>query len=140
MSIDYYETLFVNRNSSAGEIKKAYRKLAMKYHPDRNPDDKEAEEKFKSCTEAYEVLSDEKKRKIYDTYGHDGLKNSGYSGPGNAEDIFSSFGDIFGDLFGLAEATEPGQEMMDLFPGMICAMMWKLPSWKQFMVFPKKYN
>lgn len=100
MSNDYYEILSVARNASAADIKKAYRKLAMKYHPDRNPDDKEAEEKFKSCTEAYEVLSDENKRKIYDTYGHDGLKNSGYRGPGSAEDIFSSFGDIFGDLFG----------------------------------------
>ncbi len=100
MEIDYYETLSVTRDASSGEIKKAYRKLAMKFHPDRNPDNKEAEEKFKCCTEAYEVLSDEGKREIFDTYGHAGLKNSGYSGPGNAEDIFSSFGDIFGDLFG----------------------------------------
>lgn len=100
MSVDYYETLSVSRNASGSDIKKAYRKLAMKYHPDRNPDDKAAEERFKACTEAYEVLSDERKREIYDTYGHDGLKNSGYSGPGSAEDIFSSFGDIFGDLFG----------------------------------------
>ena len=73
----------------------------MKFHPDRNPDDKEAESQFKECTEAYEVLSDEKKRQIYDTYGHDGLRNSGYQGPGNFEDIFSSFGDLFGDLFGM---------------------------------------
>lgn len=100
MSIDYYELLSVSRNADGSTIKKAYRKLAMKYHPDRNPDDKEAEARFKDCTEAYEVLSDERKKQIYDTYGHDGLKNSGYSGPGNAEDIFSSFGDIFGDLFG----------------------------------------
>jgi len=100
MNIDYYETLSVSRNASGAEIKKAYRKLAMKYHPDRNPDDREAEDKFKSCTEAYEVLSDEQKREIYNTYGHDGLKNSGYRGPENADDIFSSFGDIFGDLFG----------------------------------------
>ncbi|WP_136796622.1 MULTISPECIES: molecular chaperone DnaJ [Desulfosediminicola] len=100
MREDYYDILTVSRSASGSEIKKAYRKLAMKYHPDRNPDDKEAEAKFKECTEAYEVLSDEKKRQIYDTYGHDGLKNSGYSGPGNFEDVFSSFGDIFGDLFG----------------------------------------
>ena len=100
MHIDYYETLSVSRSVDGGEIKKAYRKLAMKYHPDRNPDDKSAEERFKVCTEAYEVLSDQKKRKIYDTYGYDGLKNSGYSGPSSAEDIFSSFGDVFGDLFG----------------------------------------
>ena len=100
MSVDYYEILSVSREASSGEIKKAYRKLAMKYHPDRNPGDKEAENRFKSCTEAYEVLSDERKRDIYNRYGHDGLKNSGYNGPGNADDIFSSFGDIFGDLFG----------------------------------------
>lgn len=100
MSVDYYEILSVSKSASGAEIKKAYRKLAMKYHPDKNPGDKKAEEQFKSCTEAYEVLSDEGKRQIYDTYGHDGLKNSGYSGPGSAEDIFSSFGDIFGDLFG----------------------------------------
>lgn len=99
MSTDYYDILSVARNSSGPEIKKAYRKLAMKYHPDRNPDDKEAENRFKECTEAYEVLSDEKKRQIYDTYGHEGLKNSGHSA-GDASDIFSSFGDIFGDLFG----------------------------------------
>ena len=100
MSTDYYDILSVSRSASGGEIKKAYRKLAMKYHPDRNPDDKKAEDRFKECTEAYEVLSDENKRKIYDTYGHEGLKNSGYRGPGNFEDVFSSFGDIFGDLFG----------------------------------------
>ncbi len=100
MTADYYETLAVGRSASGAEIKKAYRKLAMKYHPDKNPGDKKAEEQFKACTEAYEVLSDERKRQIYDNYGHAGLKNSGYSGPGSAEDIFSSFGDIFGDLFG----------------------------------------
>ncbi|MFV0438972.1 MAG: molecular chaperone DnaJ [Desulfopila sp.] len=100
MKRDYYEILLVAKNAPNSEIKKAYRKLAMQYHPDRNPDNREAEEKFKECTEAYEVLIDEKKRQIYDTYGHDGLKNSGYSGPGNFEDVFSSFGDIFGDLFG----------------------------------------
>ncbi|MEN8188801.1 MAG: molecular chaperone DnaJ [Thermodesulfobacteriota bacterium] len=98
---DYYEILSVTRTAGGGEIKKAYRKLAMKYHPDRNPDDTEAEACFKECTEAYEVLSDQEKRKIYDTYGHDGLKNSGYRGPGNFEDIFSGFGDLFGDLFGM---------------------------------------
>lgn len=100
MEIDYYKILEVPSDASATEIKKAYRKLAMKLHPDKNPGDKEAEEKFKSATEAYEVLSDINKRKIYDQYGVAGLKDSGYSGPGNYEDIFSSFGDIFGDLFG----------------------------------------
>jgi molecular chaperone DnaJ len=100
MPRDYYEILSVSREASSGEIKKAYRTLAMKYHPDRNPDDKEAESSFKECAEAYEVLSDVQKRKIYDTYGHEGLKNSGYQGPGNFEDVFSGFGDLFGDLFG----------------------------------------
>ena len=100
MARDYYEILSVGRKAGGGDIKKAYRKLAMKYHPDRNPNDKEAEARFKECTEAYEVLSDDKKRQIYDTYGHDGLKNSGYRGPGSSDDVFSSFGDIFGDLFG----------------------------------------
>jgi len=101
MERDYYEILSVSQDADGSIIKKAYRKLAMKYHPDRNPDDKEAEVRFKECTEAYEVLSDEKKRQIYNTYGHEGLKNSGYQGPGNFEDVFSSFGDLFGDLFGM---------------------------------------
>jgi len=100
MSRDYYDILGVSRNAAADVIKKAYRKLAMKYHPDRNPDDKEAEALFKEAAEAYEVLSDEQKRRIYDTYGHDGLKSSGYSGPGSYDDIFSSINDLFGDLFG----------------------------------------
>jgi molecular chaperone DnaJ len=100
MSIDYYEILGLDRNATSDAIKKAYRKLAMKYHPDRNPDDRKAEERFKEATEAYEVLSDNEKRRIYDVYGHEGLKNRGYSGPGSFEDIFSSFSDIFGDIFG----------------------------------------
>jgi molecular chaperone DnaJ len=99
MPRDYYEILSVNSSTNADEIKKAYRKLAMKYHPDRNPDDKEAEAAFKECTEAYEVLSDSQKRQIYDAYGHDGLKNSGFNAR-SSDDVFSSFGDIFGDLFG----------------------------------------
>lgn len=99
MELDYYEVLGVSRSASSEEIKKAYRKLAMKFHPDRNPGDKEAEDKFKQAAEAYEVLCDSSKRQIYDTYGHDGLKSRGYHGP-DFEDIFSSFGDIFGDIFG----------------------------------------
>ena len=100
MSESYYELLGVSRDASAESIKKAYRKLAMKYHPDRNPDDKGAEEKFKEAAEAYEVLSDLQKRQIYDTYGKEGLRSSGYSGPGNNDDIFSHINDMFGDIFG----------------------------------------
>lgn len=100
MSKSYYEILGVNKDASADAIKKAYRKQAMKYHPDRNQGDASAESKFKEAAEAYEVLSDLQKRQIYDTYGKEGLRNSGYSGPGNSEDIFSHINDIFGDIFG----------------------------------------
>ena len=101
MNVDYYEILSVTRSASGGEIKKAYRRLAMQFHPDRNPGDKEAENKFKECTEAYEVLSDDQKRRIYDAYGHEGLKNNGFRRT-SAEDVFSSFGDMFGELFGMS--------------------------------------
>ncbi len=100
MSKTYYEILGVNKDASAEAIKKAYRKQAMKYHPDRNQGDATAEGKFKEAAEAYEVLSDLQKRQIYDAYGKEGLRNSGYSGPGNSEDIFSHINDIFGDIFG----------------------------------------
>jgi molecular chaperone DnaJ len=100
MSKDYYEVLGIARNADGEVIKKAYRKLAMQYHPDRNPGDQEAEAHFKEAAEAYEVLSDPKKRQIYDTYGHDGLKNTGYSGPGDMGDIFSHINEMFGGLFG----------------------------------------
>ncbi|MCL2000535.1 MAG: molecular chaperone DnaJ [Planctomycetes bacterium] len=96
---DYYTVLGVNKNASQDEIKKAYRKLAMKYHPDRNPGDKPAEEKFKEAAEAYEVLHDEATRRRYDLHGHEGLTGAnGQSGPGfsSFEDIFSHFADIFG--------------------------------------------
>jgi len=96
---DYYEVLGVSRNATKDEIKKAYRKLAMKYHPDRNPDDKEAEEKFKEAAEAYEVLSDDQKRARYDKFGHSGLGN-GAQGFSDVNDIFSHFSDIFGSAFG----------------------------------------
>jgi len=102
---DYYEILGVSKTASADEIKKAYRKVAMQFHPDRNPGDKEAEEKFKEAAEAYEVLSDADKRAKYDRYGHSAFSpgSGGFSGSQNVnmEDIFSQFGDIFGDdLFG----------------------------------------
>jgi molecular chaperone DnaJ len=99
---DYYEVLGVNRNASDDELKSSYRKLALKYHPDKNPGDKNAEEKFKEAAEAYEVLRDSQKRRIYDQYGHQGLEGSGFSGFGGFEDIFSSFGDIFEDFFGFS--------------------------------------
>ena len=97
---DYYETLNVERNATNDELKATYRRLALKFHPDRNPGDKEAEEKFKEAAEAYEVLRDSEKRALYDQYGHAGLEGSGFSGFGGFEDIFSSFGDIFEDFFG----------------------------------------
>jgi molecular chaperone DnaJ len=97
---DYYEVLGVDRNAGDSDLKKAYRKLALKFHPDRNPGDREAEEKFKEAAEAYDVLRDANKRQIYDQYGHQGLEGSGFSGFGGFEDIFSSFGDIFEDFFG----------------------------------------
>lgn len=91
---DYYEVLGVKRDASAAEIKKAYRRLAMKHHPDRNPGDTKSEELFKEASEAYEVLADEEKRATYDRYGHDGLKGMGGGGAGGA-----GFGDVFGDIF-----------------------------------------
>lgn len=97
---DYYEILDVPKNADADAIKKAYRKVALKYHPDRNPDDKSAEEKFKEAAEAYEILSDADKRARYDRFGHAGVNNQGGFGGGgsmNMEDIFEHFGDIFGD-------------------------------------------
>ena len=103
---DYYEILGVSKSATADEIKKAYRKVAMQYHPDRNPGDKAAEEKFKEAAEAYEIISDADKKAQYDRYGHAGVSGQGrggYSGSGgmNMEDIFSQFGDVFGeDLFG----------------------------------------
>ena len=102
---DYYEILGIGKGASADEIKKAYRKVAMQYHPDRNPGDKAAEEKFKEAAEAYEILSDQDRRSQYDRFGHAGVSGNGRGGPHpggmNMDDIFSQFGDIFGeDIFG----------------------------------------
>jgi len=98
---DFYEILDVPRNASEADIKKAYRKMALKYHPDKNPDDPKAEANFKEAAEAYEVLSNKDKRQRYDRYGHDGIKGMGSNGMHmSMDDIFSNFGDIFGDAFG----------------------------------------
>ena len=99
---DYYEILEIERNATEAEIKSAYRKLAMKYHPDKNPNDHTAEEKFKEAAEAYEVLSNPDKKARYDRYGHSGLGGTGGFGSGgmSMDDIFSQFGDIFGGAFG----------------------------------------
>jgi len=109
----YYEILCVAKTASSAEIKKAYRKLAMKYHPDRNPDNADAESKFKECSEAYEILSDAQKRQAYDQFGHAGVDGSagqgGFGGGG-----FSDFGDIFGDIFGgggRSRGPQPGQNL-----------------------------
>jgi molecular chaperone DnaJ len=97
---DYYEVLGVSRTASADEIKKAYRKLAMQYHPDRNPGNKEAEEKFKEAAEAYEALGDADKRQRYDQFGHDGMRGTDFRPFTDVNDIFSTFGDIFGGGLG----------------------------------------
>ncbi len=97
---DYYEVLGVSRQAGEEEIKKAYRKQAFKYHPDRNPDDPHAENMFKEASEAYEVLRDPDKRQRYDHLGHAGLNNNGFEGFNSTEDIFNSFSDVFGEFFG----------------------------------------
>ena len=116
---DYYEILSVARDASDDDVKRAYRQLALKYHPDRNPDDPEAERNFKEAAEAYEVLSDPEKRARYDRYGHQGLSGTGFHEFTNAEDIFEAFGDIFGgtmfgDLFGgrrSRRGPRPGRDL-----------------------------
>ena len=109
---DFYETLGVAKNASEEEIKKSYRKLAMKYHPDRNPDSKESEEKFKEVKEAYEMLTNAEKREAYDRYGHAGVDpNMGGGGGGGGGGFPDSFGDIFGDIFGGGRSRNAGPQV-----------------------------
>lgn len=113
MAKDFYEILGVSRSASADELKKAYRKLAMQHHPDRNPGDKKAEEKFKELSHAYDILSDEQKRAAYDRYGHDAFTQGGMGGAGGAGgaagfDFSSGFADIFEDLFGMSGGARRG--------------------------------
>lgn len=110
---DYYEVLGVSKSAAADEIKKAYRRLAMKHHPDRNKDDESAEERFKEAKEAYEVLQDEDKRAAYDRFGHDGLQGGpGHGGGfGGAEGFADIFGDVFGDIFGGGRARSGGRQV-----------------------------
>ena len=125
--VDYYELLSVSRTASDQEIKTAYRKLAMQYHPDRNPNNPEAEEKFKACSEAYGVLSDAEKRAAYDRYGHAAFQGGGGGGSpfgggfagGNVQDLGDIFGDLFGEMFNMggagggrrASRTQRGRDM-----------------------------
>ncbi len=103
MKRDYYEVLGVQRGASEQEIKSAYRKLALQYHPDRNPNNPDAEEKFKECSEAYAVLADAEKRGMYDRFGHAGVSGGAAAGAGFDPTIFQDFSDIFGEFFGFGD-------------------------------------
>ena len=112
---DYYETLEVSRDASAAELKKAFKKKAMKFHPDRNPDNPEAAEKFKEAAEAYDVLSDPQKKSAYDQFGHQGVQGMGGGGPNfNDININDIFGDIFGDVFGTRSSSRRQRRGSDL--------------------------
>jgi molecular chaperone DnaJ len=105
---DYYEILGVQKSVTEAEVKSAYRKLALKFHPDRNPGNKEAEDMFKEASEAYEVLSDQQKRATYDRFGHQGLSGQGFSGFQDVNDVFSNFGSIFEEFFGFSSGGGGG--------------------------------
>ena len=111
---DYYDVLGVSKSAGKDELKKAYRKLAMKYHPDRNPDDSKAAEKFKELSEAYEILSDDQKRQTYDNFGHDGVNSSFNTSQGAADAFSDIFGDIFSDIFGGSSGGRTSSRGADL--------------------------
>ena len=115
MKRDYYEILGVDRSATGPELKKAFKRLAIKYHPDKNPGNKEAEDKFKEAAEAYEVLSDQQKRTAYDQFGHQGVEGMGAGGPNfNDFNINDIFGDIFGDVFGTRSSSRRARRGSDL--------------------------
>lgn len=112
---DYYEVLGVSKGTPKPELKKAFKKKAMKYHPDRNPDNPEAAEKFKEAAEAYDVLSDPQKKSAYDQFGHSGVDGMGGGGPNfNDVNVGDIFGDIFGDVFGTRSSSRRSQRGQDL--------------------------
>ncbi len=111
---DYYDILGVPREADQDKVKKAFRQMALKFHPDRNPGDAEAEAKFKEAAEAYEVLSDPEKRRLYDAYGHAGLKGTDFHDFGSVEDIFQSFGSIFADILGFSSMRREWHRGADL--------------------------
>ena len=132
---DYYEVLGVSKSATDDELKKAYRKLAKKYHPDINPGDKEAEAKFKEASEAYAVLSDAEKRRQYDQFGHAAFEQGGGSGgfggfDFNAADMGDIFGDIFGDFFGGGRSSRGGS-----YNGPMQGLMCGYPLWKPYLVW-----
>lgn len=108
MPRDYYEVLGVARDANEEDVKKAYRQMAFKYHPDRNPDDPEAESRFKEAAEAYEVLRNAETRSRYDRFGHEGLGGNGFGGFSSTDDVFSAFSDIFGEFFGFSGGRSRG--------------------------------
>lgn len=140
---DYYEVLGVDKGADQKEIKKAYRRLAQKFHPDRNPDDNTSAEKFREVSEAYEVLSDGEKRAAYDQFGHAGVDGQGGGfggggfGGGGAGDFSDIFGDVFGDIFGVAAAVVVA--LMHLPVARICAITWSL-IWKARWPVPRSIS
>ena len=138
---DYYEVLGVGKDASADEIKHAYKKLAIKYHPDKNPGDKEAEEKFKEAAEAYDVLSNPEKRKQYDQFGFNapggGFGGGGFGGQGfSFEDIFANFGDIFGGGFG---GFGGGGRRSSRKAGTTCRSRWRSATRKSSRAAPRRF-